>query len=399
MHIATVIRPYAWGSTTLIPELLGLPVTGEPMAEMWLGAHPGAPSTVQGGRRLDEVIAADPVGALGAKSVAEFGAELPYLMKVLAAASPLSLQVHPTMAQARAGFAAEEEAGVPLDAPGRNYRDPRHKPEMIVALSPFEALSGFRAPARARSAFVSILGEPQRGQDFWGRLSHVLAGGDPASALSEAMTMLLTGGDEASHFVEVLIEVAHDASGEDAETVNEIGSFYPGDPGVAAALLLNRVHLKPGEAAFLDAGLVHAYLSGIGVEVMASSDNVLRGGLTPKHIDVGELQRVVRFVVSNPLLVAPEVSTAPGVVRRAYRPPVAEFQVERIDFEPGTSAPIGGGGASIALVVAGEVDGDGDALPRSAAAFLPASAGAVPVTAGAEGATVFVTSPSARSDA
>ncbi len=395
LHITNDIRPYAWGSPTAIPELLGVEETGGPLAEMWLGAHPGAPSRVDGVQPLPEVIAADPVAALGQRSVQNFGPELPYLMKVLAAAEPLSLQVHPTMAQAQEGFAAEEAAGIPRDASFRNYKDPRHKPEMIVALSQFDALSGFRSPARARAGFVSILGEPQDGQHFWTKLNTVLAGSHPADALSNALTLLLTGGQDARHFVEVLVEVSHDASGEDAETVRLLGSFYPGDPGVAAALLLNRVHLLPGQALYLDAGLVHAYLSGLGIEVMAASDNVLRGGLTPKHIDVAELENVVKFVVSNPLLVEPVTSEQGGSTRVLYQPPVAEFQVERFDLRPEAVAVIGGDGARIALVISGSVNVGDTSLVRGDAGFFAASEGDISIVAGPDGASVFVTSPSA----
>lgn len=351
---------------------------------------------VDGVTPLSAVISANPVGALGQPSIDEFGAELPYLMKVLAAAEPLSLQVHPTMSQARAGFAAEEAAGVPIDAPFRNYKDQRHKPEMIVALSPFDALSGFRAPARARAGFVSILGEPEAGQGFWATLDTALAGTHSAQALADALTLLLTGGDGARHFVEMLVEAAHDASGEDADTARMLGAFYPGDPGVAAALLLNRVHLVPGEALYLDAGLVHAYISGLGIEVMAASDNVLRGGLTPKHIDVPELQKVVSFVVSNPLLVAPVESARWGVKSLTYQPPVAEFQVERLDMEPGASTVVQGRGARIALAIHGSVDAGGTVISRGESGFIPASDGDVRFVAGAEGASVFVTAPSVR---
>lgn len=395
LRLVSEIRPYAWGSPTLIPDLLGIPATEGPLAELWLGAHPAAPSRVDGGAALSEVIAADPVAALGSRSVATFGPELPYLMKVLAAAEPLSLQVHPTEEQARAGFTAEDDAGVPVDAPTRNYKDPRHKPEMIIALSPFDALCGFRLPARARAGFVSILGEPQVGQPFWTKLYAALSDLRPSEALSRALTVLLTGGAAASHFVEVLVEAAHDASGEDADTARLLGSFYPGDPGVAAALLLNRVHLTIGQALYLDAGIVHAYISGLGIETMAASDNVLRGGLTPKHIDVAELQRIVRFDVSKPTIVEPTESRIDGVDRLLYQPPVAEFQVERIDVDAGATVRLGGQGAVIALVVRGSVTIAGVSLSRGEAGFLPASDGVADVVGGTEGATLFVTSPSA----
>lgn len=384
------VRPYAWGSTTAIPDLLGIPATGGPMAEMWLGAHPEAPSHLDDGQALDEALASAPAAMLGEAVARRFDGGLPYLMKVLAAAQPLSLQVHPTTEQARTGFALENAAGVPLDSPTRNYKDPRHKPEMLVALTPFDALSGFRSPGRARAALASILGEPED-QPFWQRLSITLASQDARTGLSGALEQLLTGGEEAERFARSLMEASHDASGEDAETVRLLGRFYPGDPGVAAALLLNRVHLLPGQALFLDAGIVHAYLSGLGIEVMASSDNVLRGGLTPKHVDVPELRRVVVFSASDPLTIDPSVIRADGVVTRRYRPPVPEFQVDRIDLEPGARWELERGPV-ILLVLRGEAEGGGLVLGRGDSGFLAADEGAVAITASNAGATIFATS-------
>ncbi|GAA2928517.1 hypothetical protein GCM10020221_25530 [Streptomyces thioluteus] len=158
-RLANTVRPYAWGSTTAIPELLGTPVTGEPQAELWLGAHPGAPSRVDRGdgpRSLSDVVAADPHGELGAASVREFGPTLPFLLKLLAAAAPLSLQVHPDRAGAAAGFTAEEALGIPLDAPHRNYKDTNHKPELLCALTPFDGLCGFRDPAATADLLAAL---------------------------------------------------------------------------------------------------------------------------------------------------------------------------------------------------------------------------------------------------
>lgn len=398
LRIVNSIRPYVWGSPTLIPQVLGIEPTGKPMAELWLGAHPGSPSLVDGKEPLNEVIAKDPVGMLGEQSVQTFGPELPYLMKLLAAARPLSLQVHPTSKQAQEGFAAEQEKGIPVDDPARNYKDPRHKPEVIIALTQFDALSGFRAPSRARSAFVSILGEPQPEQEFWSRLAAALSGQHPGQALQDALTMLLAGGDEVTHFVTMLAEVSFDASGDDADLVRLLNSYYPGDPGIAAALLLNRVRLAPGEALFSSAGTVHAYLSGLGVEVMASSDNVLRGGLTPKHIDVPELCRIVNFEVSEPYFVKPVTAHSAGVERELWVPPTTEFEVQRIRLDPDAEFSFGGYGACIALVLEGEITVDSEVMKRADAGFFPSSEGFISAQAGHEGATVFVTSASFRED-
>ena len=283
MRLATTIRPYDWGSVTALPELFGTEPTGKPQAELWMGAHPGAPSTV-GDVPLGDLIARDPAATLGERTAARFGPELPYLLKVLAIERPLSLQVHPTSEQAAAGYAGENARGIPLDDFARTYKDASHKPEMVCALTPFHGLCGFRAPASA-AGLLDRLGVP--GLRPW---IDTLTSGEPAPAMRTVFAEML---GEAARPLRDLIERALLGSAEpDLAAYGDIARAYPGDPGITAALLLNHVELEPGQALYLGAGVPHAYLGGIGVEIMANSDNVLRCGLTPKHVDVPELLRI-----------------------------------------------------------------------------------------------------------
>ncbi|MDR1852929.1 MAG: mannose-6-phosphate isomerase, class I [Propionibacteriaceae bacterium] len=311
------VQAYAWGSEDAIPELLGTKDTGEPQAEMWLGAHKTSPSEVVGaGMGLDEFIAEYPE-TTGGKG-------LPFLMKVLAAAAPLSLQVHPTKAQAEAGFERENAEGVSLLSPLRNYKDANHKPEMLIALKPFSALCGFREPADAADALTSLLGKHAQ-SPFAMKILDALASGD----IKSAFLGILEGGADARTFVRNLSDNADWQDSVDASTVKLLSKIYKSDPGVAAALLLNRVELAPGEAVFMNAGVVHAYLHGIGIECMATSDNVLRGGLTSKHIDIPELAKVVNFTPTVPTRVEPKHI---GPVLE-YQPPTDEFAVEDVRLE------------------------------------------------------------------
>ncbi len=281
-RLANAPRDYAWGSTTLIADLEGRAPSGVPEAEVWFGDHPGSPATLPDGRTLGEWLATDGAAA-GAP------ARLPYLLKLLAAASPLSIQAHPSKQQAEVGFAEEERAGVPRDAAERLYRDDNHKPELIVAVTEtFSALAGLRALAETRR-LVSGLG------DAGAELLAKLDGPEDAESLRSAVGWLLSG--RASDAVAAVVAAVQtvDVPGFEAEiaTVRRIAAEAPGDPGVVVALLMNLVVLRRGEALYLPAGVLHAYLEGLGVELMAASDNVLRGGLTPKHIDVDELVRVL----------------------------------------------------------------------------------------------------------
>ncbi|MBH5336665.1 mannose-6-phosphate isomerase, class I [Streptomyces pactum] len=329
-RLANTVRPYAWGSTTAIPQLLGVPPTGEPQAELWMGAHPAAPSRVDRGAGpapLTEVIAADPEGELGAPAVRRFGPELPFLVKLLAAAAPLSLQVHPDREQARAGHAGEEARGVPLDAPHRTYKDPNHKPEMICALTPFTGLCGFRAPEETAEVMAAL------DIDSLKPYVDILHAHPEADALRELLTAVLTADRAAmAETVEQAARAAERLSGLGGPHADAYAAYavlarhHPGDPGVIAAMLLNHVRLQPGEALYLGAGVPHAYLDGLGVEIMATSDNVLRCGLTPKHVDVPELLRVVRFESGPPAVLRPEADPDGEEV---YDTPVDDFRLSR----------------------------------------------------------------------
>ncbi|MDF2573176.1 MAG: manA [Agromyces sp.] len=381
-------RDYAWGSTTAIAEFRGVTPTGGPEAELWLGAHPGSPARVVAGASVGHAdlaawIAAEPERALGAEHAAR-GPRLPFLVKLLAAAAPLSLQAHPTTEQARAGFAREEADGIPLDAYDRNYRDEHHKPELIVALSEtFDALSGFRPLGEVRDILAVLRAadaassSPEPGAlDL---LEQHLSGTEP---LRDTVEWLLRDGrgEDTGEAAWVVERVTALAGSDDArrspyalsfDTARALAEVYPGDPGIVISLLLNRVRLRRGEALYLAAGNIHAYLDGLGIELMAASDNVLRGGLTPKHIDVTELVEVLDFTAVDPPRLNPE-PIAPGVV--AFRPDVPDFVLYRA--EPGSDA------ARVAI------DGPAVVLAEGGALHVGGAAGGASL---ARGAAVYVT--------
>jgi mannose-6-phosphate isomerase len=403
-ELENVLRPYAWGSPTAIAKLLGRPASGGPEAELWIGAHPDSPSVAlssaasrsgsegDGRLPLDALIAEDPAHFLGNESIAEFGPRLPFLMKVLAADRPLSLQVHPTLEQARAGFAREESAGVDPAAPERNYKDDNHKPEMIFALTDFEALCGFRPAAESRAVFLHLAAcFDLAGMDLPPLIPQLLADlakPDEPAAVRAAFERLIAGGEDLSHAtamtVAALISGAPMGSHvAELTTVVGLNNDYPGDPGVLISLLLNRISLAPGEAVYLPAGNVHAYLRGVGIEVMASSDNVLRGGLTPKFVDVPELLKTVAFeAVGVPVL---EAETT-VLDQELFRPPFREFQLQRVELQPGGGpVPLAQSGAAVIIVVAGTVLLDSPKgelrLNHGGSAFLPAAEAPVNVHA------------------
>ncbi|WP_102142812.1 mannose-6-phosphate isomerase, class I [Mycobacterium hubeiense] len=338
MHLLRgAVRTYAWGSRTAIAEFTGRKSpTAHPEAELWFGAHPGDPAFLQtddGEESLLEVLHEDPEGQLGNVALARFGDTLPFLVKVLAADEPLSLQAHPSAEQAAEGYAREDKLGIPVTAPTRNYRDRSHKPELLVALGPFEALAGFRPVARTvelmRALAVTDL-DPYVG---------LLADQSDADGLRALFTTWITAPQPD---LDVLVPAVLDGaihyirSGKkkfaaEAKTVLELGERYPGDAGVLAALLLNRISLKPGEGIYLGAGNLHAYLHGVGVEVMANSDNVLRGGLTPKHVDVPELLRVLDFTPTPEGDLRPETVT--DGMELIYQTPAPEFAVSVLTIE------------------------------------------------------------------
>jgi mannose-6-phosphate isomerase len=366
--ITGTVRSYPWGSRTAIPQFLGQPVDGAPQAEIWWGAHPAAPSHVDR-QPLTELIAADPDGVVGAEAVEAFGPRLPYLLKVLAAEQPLSLQAHPSRTQAEAGFARQEAAGIHRDDPQRVFADDWPKPEMMVALGEVDALCGFREPAETYALFAQL------GVEEATRLVAPLQS-EGSDGLRTVFAQLLRLGEPEHALVGQVVAAAAEVTAADdalaafARTATELDSFFPGDPGVLAALLLNRLRLAPGEALFLPAGNLHAYLRGFGVEIMANSDNTVRGGLTTKHIAVGELLDLLEFAPGRPPLV--EVTTeSPGVHR--YLTPAPEFTLWRLE-PPEDDCPVPGKGCGrVVLVTDGEINLEAEdevlTLTRGQAAF------------------------------
>ncbi|RCW39212.1 mannose-6-phosphate isomerase type 1 [Halopolyspora algeriensis] len=335
--LRNAVRPYAWGSRTAIADLLGRPAPApHPEAELWMGAHPGDPSRLlrSDGSEVSllQMLHSDPTHQLGTACTGRWGARLPFLLKVLAVDEPLSLQAHPSAKQAAAGFAEEEASGIPRNAPHRNYPDPTAKPELICALTEFHALAGFRDAHRT----VRLLRE----LDVPSLRSHtgLLAAQPDEDGLRALFTTWITLPE---HYLrEVMPELleaceAHlRARGEfamECRTVLELGADYPDDAGVLASLLLNRIVLQPGEAIFLPAGNLHAYLHGTGVEILANSDNILRCGLTPKHVDVAELLRVLDFDCGDMRVLTGQQRDANLTV---YRTPAEEFELSRVHWSP-----------------------------------------------------------------
>jgi mannose-6-phosphate isomerase len=370
--LMNTVRHYPWGSRTVIPELLGEPSPADrPYAELWMGAHRDAPSVLSNGTPLDKAIEEQPDVLLGTAVHQRFGTRLPFLMKVLAAEQPLSLQAHPTNEQAQAGFAAEEAAGVPRDDQTRTFKDPFHKPELLLALTTFEALCGFR-PVEESLHCLAKLQVPE----LKPTIAALARGGLRAvipqliALAPEIRTVLVSAVAEAARrFV-----AAHDP-----EFINtyrwaaSLAETYPADPGVVISLMCNHLKLAPGEAVFLPAGNLHAYLCGAGVEVMASSDNVLRGGLTGKHVDLAALIEVLDFTDGRVPVIHPVLG--PGGLR--YPVPVEDFDLTRcqLDRQSGTLTTRG---PQVLLCTEGTVvltSADGElTLEKGASAFVPAGA-------------------------
>ncbi|HET6652621.1 MAG TPA: mannose-6-phosphate isomerase, class I [Nocardioides sp.] len=383
------VRDYAWGSRTHIPKLLGVSPDGRPWAELWMGAHPSAPSRLPDGTSLQAAIAADPERLLGEKVHAAFGDRLPFLMKLLAAAEPLSLQVHPTSERARIRCAEQDAAGIPLDAPERSYPDSSHKPELVYALTRFEGMAGFRDPAKT-AIILRGLGLP------WldAVADRIETTATPFQTLRAVVTeMLDTKGELLRHRLRELraaastaelrshssfagrrVGTADDPTMVERESVRvyaataQLVERYPEDAGVFVTLLLNHVVLAAGEAMFIDAGVIHAYTSGFGVEVMAASDNVLRAGLTPKHVDIPELLEVTNFTPMPP----PQWASSSGVPGEVtFTPPVEEFELAVVEVHDEVrleSAP------QVVLCLDGQVKvstGDGtEDLPTGTAVYV-----------------------------
>ena len=309
LKIENQARDYAWGSPNLIADYFGVEATGSAMAEVWFGTHPGSPARVVGtGAGLSEAIG---------------GSSLTFLLKILAAGQPLSIQAHPNSAQAAAGFARENAAGIAADSQVRNYKDSQHKPELLVALTPFEALCGFKSNSELAALFSGIaLSSDAATAELASRWLEILPGG-----IREIFVDALGRRDDFGWFIAGLQTA--ELSVADRELLATLTELYPNDPGVLIALMMNRVSLRPGQGLFVDAGVLHAYLGGLGIEVMSASDNVLRGGLTPKHIDVPELASILDFE-PRPAQLAAVAELAHGLVR--FETPVDDFVLYRADL-------------------------------------------------------------------
>ncbi|MDX6298839.1 MAG: mannose-6-phosphate isomerase [Nocardioidaceae bacterium] len=394
MHrLHSPVREYAWGSRTHIPRLSGSPVTEVPIAEKWFGAHPTAPSRLDSGRGLDELIEESPSRCLGAAVVDSFGPRLPFLLKLLAAAEPLSLQVHPTSERARIRFAHEDAAGLPTTASDRSYPDPSHKPELLYALTRFEGMAGFRDPSK--TARILRMLEREWADSIADGLDFPEA---PFQALRGVVTDLLRlSGAELRSRLNDLKEAARSAEARshrpksrlrppdvEAESVeresvrvfaqtSDLIERYPQDPGVLVTLLLNHVVLAAGEAMFIDAGVMHAYTSGFGVEIMAASDNVVRAGLTPKHVDVQEMLEITNFTpIPPPRWKGLPLAQMDGVL---LSPPVEEFELVVATLRAGDQW-VEAAGPVILLCLEGSVSvqsaSDTQALASGEAVFVEA---------------------------
>ena len=319
------VQEYAWGSTSFIPQLVGDPSSGDtPQAELWMGAHPKAPSELLWDGRwqsLLELIRKNPEAILGKATAEKFSNQLPFLFKVLAASKPLSLQAHPDRVKAREGYARENKSGIPPDAPHRNYRDENHKPELFCALTDFWALKGFR---KAEEIFLSLdrIGTTS--------LKHELQTQTKDEGLRRLFHSLITMDRQTQQqTVNEVIACVEGQPGTDPvfEWVVKLHQAFPGDIGILLAVFLNQVRLEPGEAMFIMPGELHAYLDGAGVELMANSDNVLRGGLTAKYVDVNDLLGVIDFTYRKPEILRPIRN---GPLESIYRTPAEEFLLSEI---------------------------------------------------------------------
>ncbi len=367
------IQTYAWGSRTGIADFLGRPSPAdEPQAELWMGAHPKAPSQIEIDGRwisLADAVAGDPQTILGPEIVARHGVTLPFLFKILAAGRALSIQAHPDRDQAAAGYRREDDLGIPRLAPERNYRDANHKPELIYAVTPFAILRGFRPPAEIFE-LLRALGLPE----LMPEVGEALRAGDLERFFNAYMSLDPERLDAV--LARALARIDAGAAGDETHRwVAKLERQYPADRGILAPLFLHLTVLAPGEAIYTGPGVLHAYLEGVGIELMASSDNVVRGGLTSKHADVPELMRILRFEPQPPVLLPSTVT--PG--ERRFETVADELDLSVLEVEPGAVHRRSGGSVEILLCSRGRGGvraGDAElAFGRGDSLLVPASAG------------------------
>jgi mannose-6-phosphate isomerase len=376
------IQQYAWGSRTKIADLLGQPSPAPvPQAEIWMGAHPSAPSNVM--RRgawqpLTSWIEEEPDVVLGERVRQAYGSGLPFLLKVLAVDNPLSLQAHPSLAHARKGFEKEQAAGIPLAARNRKYKDRNHKPELLCALTPFEAMCGFR---RAEDSLRLL--EALEVPDLKPYAAMIRLEPGPAGLQAAFSALVASPQSEKRGLAEKTAEACESLRRRGSEFEAELGwarriaELHPGDMGLVCVLLLNLVRLDPGQAFYLPVGCLHAYLQGMAVEIMASSDNVLRGGLTQKHVDADELSRVLDFHDGQVPVLAGECRR-PG--ERVFTTPAPEFELSMLDLSGTKLAFSSRVGPEILFCTGGNAVVRGEhgevALGRGASAFVTGTEGA-----------------------
>ncbi len=373
------IQNYPWGSRTGIATFLGRPSpAAEPQAEMWMGAHARAPSEVEvDGRRISlaEVVAAAPEQVLGQQVVDRHGAALPFLFKVLAAGRGLSIQAHPDRHQAEAGYCREDRLGIARQAPERNYRDRNHKPEVLYAVTPFVILRGFRMPADILALLrrldlpelMPAVGEALRASDLEGFFSAYMS--LDAERLRAVLARAVVGARDWRRHDEAQTKLI-------GTWVAKLEQQFPGDRGILTPLFLHLSELSPGEAIFTGPGVLHAYLEGLGIELMANSDNVVRGGLTPKHVDVEELRRILRFEPEPPRTLRSTMADG----ERRFEAMADEFTLSVVEVAPGKVVERHGGGVEILLCSRGrgqirDAAGAVIAFGRGVCLLVPAAAG------------------------
>ncbi|MGN5152318.1 mannose-6-phosphate isomerase, class I [Aeromonas enteropelogenes] len=371
------IQGYDWGSHDSLTTLFGIPnPEGKPQAELWMGAHPNGCSEITCGdqvQKLSTLIESAPATVLGEATLARFGS-LPFLFKVLCAEKALSIQVHPSKAQAETGFAKEEAAGIDPKAANRNYKDPNHKPELVFALTPYQAMNGFRSiPAilvlfeRVKLAAIA---------DLTGALAAAHAANQGEAGLQQffQQLLMLEGVRKEAALIDLLAYANEHQDEETFALITSLAAQYPGDVGLFSPLLLNVVTLQPGQAMFLDACTPHAYVRGTGLEIMANSDNVLRAGLTPKYIDVAELPDCTRCLPKSDdqILLAPRRE---GAVQH-FEVPVPDFT---FSVYPAGEHQLTTASAEILFAIDGPVilkrGDDTLRLEKGQSAFIPAATG------------------------
>jgi mannose-6-phosphate isomerase len=393
--LENAVQHYDWGSPAWIPDLLGKRnVSRVPWAELWMGVHPGGPSRLAAGKGatdtaaplLQDIISEDPGFCLGQETEKTYGA-LPFLFKILAAGRPLSIQAHPYLDQAKEGWDRENNEGIDLKASNRNYKDANHKPEIICALTSFTAMCGFRKPEEIKTLLDIFNGDaPHILKPAVASLASALIAMDGDSPLKSFLRALFALDGEARKALSAYaqnrwLETEYPQYKDEWKLVRWFAELYPGDPAVIAPLYLNLVCLEPGEAVYLPAGVLHAYIYGLGVELMANSDNVLRGGLTPKHIDVQELFRVLKFSPFKPEILKPSAGGGAGSFCYRYPAPCGEFSLSCLS---GGELAYNEKGPSIVIVTEGTLKITGGledaSLEKGESAFIPAGEAAKGLT-------------------